>query len=225
MLDFRPETSSKDFRFSQEGNSIICNWDLFKKSEYFIFQAILAYDVKAAGGAPIKPSTLLDKYTNISSRIVNLSEVKKRSYDRPITAKPRVGDAIILLIPMLVFLGAPLAALLGMVTEYDVRFVIGSAVQSSPYSITAQSDTKLKVVSNSGTTSTQNLSDFNSSSRITGLTIARKSFFDSVSVWAFLIPTLFMLVFFVSSLVRLRRDLRMRKIFQKQSKDVASPGS
>ena len=74
----------------KKDNSIICNWNLFKKREFIVIKILLKItDEKLI---TIKSDELLKKYTNLSCRITDVDKIKKINYTNGITKKlPKNG--------------------------------------------------------------------------------------------------------------------------------------
>jgi hypothetical protein len=208
ILEISPEGNPKGCSFSNDQNSIVCTWHLLKKSECFALRVVLVYDVEKAGG-PIDRAKLLRRYTNVTCRITDLNNVKKESYNRSITGKPRLNDLVFNLVILLMLMGSLVGILF--TKQYDIGFALDGDNGSKQYTIVATSATNLKL-SDGGVAVNQSVSDFNGARKIQSISIVRKSnidltFFIMIFVVAFLPLT--------TSLVRLRKDVLLRKHFKK----------
>lgn len=77
--------SPADVILSQENNSIICNWSLFKKHEFIVIKILLKITDNQL--VNIKSEELLKKYTEITYRITDVDKPKTKNYTNGISKK------------------------------------------------------------------------------------------------------------------------------------------
>lgn len=77
--------SPADVILSQENNSIICNWGLFKKHEFIVIKILLKITDDQL--VNIKSEELLKKYTEITYRITDVDKPKTKNYTNGISKK------------------------------------------------------------------------------------------------------------------------------------------
>ena len=94
VLDAFVDSKYVNIDFSFRDNSLYLKWDLLKKNEYFIINIILNYCEEDK--LKINNRNILKNYTEISSRIKNIYQIKKETYTKIITNRDKISFAIIL---------------------------------------------------------------------------------------------------------------------------------
>ena len=124
----------------KEDNSIICNWNLFKKREFIVIKILLKItDEKLI---TIKSDELLKKYTNLSCRITDVDKIKKINYTNGITKKlPKNGLLSYSLMALFFFITIIISFSLDF---YQVRFQ-SPLLKEQNYYIKAKSSNTIKL--------------------------------------------------------------------------------
>lgn len=90
LIDAEILDSPTGVNILNKDNSIICNWNLFKKKEYIVIKFLLKITNEKL--ITIKSEELLKKYTNITYRITDVDKIKKINYTNGISKKmPKNG--------------------------------------------------------------------------------------------------------------------------------------
>ena len=93
ILDAFIDSKSSNIDFSINDNNLYFKWDLLKKNEYFIVNIILNYCEEDK--LKINNRNILRNYTEISSRIKNIYNIKKETFTKLITNRDKIFTAVV----------------------------------------------------------------------------------------------------------------------------------
>lgn len=177
-----------------------------KEKEYFIIKVVLKYQ---RINKEILGDALLNQYTVISSRITNLDNVKKYSYENIISNKLEKKRIIIYCIQLILILAIVGLLVFVIHNSYLLRYT-GSLFNSNMYSVRPTDIDELKLSSENQEVSI-NINEYNQIEKINEILIIKDtnlSFYIStgiVSISSFLFV-------FISFIIDLRRHFKIKKI-------------
>lgn len=141
VLDVELLDSPDGISISKEKNSIICNWNLLKKKEFFILKILLKLENEEIKS--IKSDELLQKYTDISYRITDVNTAKKINYNKPILEKIPKFELIIY--PLLALFFFIMMAITFSLDFYQVRYE-SPIIKGQYYSLKGKSESSIKIL-------------------------------------------------------------------------------
>lgn len=143
VLDVELLDSPDGISVSKEENSILCNWNLLKKKEFFILKILL--EIEDEEIKSIKSDELLQKYTDISYRITDVNTAKKINYNKPILEKIPKFELIIY--PLLALFFFIMMAITFSLDFYQVRYE-SPIIKGQYYSLKGKSESSIKILGN-----------------------------------------------------------------------------
>lgn len=131
LLDFELLESPSGVTLHAIDNGIECRWDLFKKKEFIVVKIVLKKNAEEP-----KNNDLLKKYINITYRMTNIGDIKKRSYKKSLSEKPSKDFLVYFL---LAFWGTAVILVLLSRDSYQIRYK-SSLLPNQTFSIKANNE-------------------------------------------------------------------------------------
>lgn len=123
-----------------ENNSIICDWNLLKKKEFFVLKILLKIEEEEIKA--IKSDELLKKYTEIDYRITDVNKAKKINYTKVISEK--ISKFELISYSLLALFFYVFIAITFSLDFYQVRYE-SPIIKGQYYSLKGKSENKIKI--------------------------------------------------------------------------------
>jgi len=209
LLDVELLDSPDGISVSKEENSIICNWNLLKKNEYFVLKILIKIEDEEIKS--IKSDELLQSYTDISYRITDVNKPKKINYNKPILEKIPKFELIIY--PILVLLFFIMIAFAFSLDFYQVRYE-SPIIKGQYYSLKGKSESTIKILGNEEK-KTVTLDELNEVQKDTKIVLVKEKINIPILVFI-LFASVIVLVPTILALNEYRIDKRVKSFFYKE---------